>query len=537
MNRYLIIEADSFDEMARWVDNPANFKVEPDDEDFKFVWMTQRNAKAAGVPNTQLPKPGHILKAKYMLLLPEPLHNYEDVEEGGVTKIYERGARGAASVVAVVDNVMRDAYKRVKAQQQPGIKVVNMPNDKAVARWWIEDNRDAVHSGVIGGTLPSPQFKIVRRGKGSVDLAFRSSNKFYGWIVVRDIPVDMPAFRQKIEQKGFDPRLHGKKILGTDKGAWQSIVAPQPKGPVEGGVGAIGRGRKPFYNIGYNSLDDDPSEDYADKYNDDIEFRKHVEKIVIRAATKHIGGIFIDENQVDNGFSDGSPWERGEINYKVGKKSGYKKANIDFSQVNDIMNDARKRLLSMSGYVQFDWKSLSQEDMNNADSPVNNWLRLQATNGIRNAMRDRLGREQTGVRDDQRDNQDDDGGGGTRPNIVDVAPSKDASPNVRTDLVSKNANESDPLESFGTRAFVAIIKKELPKWSQGQGRPDPKIIRLIFKHAQGNNVNANFLKKVISQLKLQELGTGEKYSSPLPTTVAAESYSFTKYLEWRTGGR
>jgi hypothetical protein len=541
----LVIEADldALDEMARWKDNPANFRVEPNDEDFDFIWAARRKAKSAGVPDTQLPTPGKLLQAKYTLLLLEPLHEYDPREEDGSWKIYEIGKRGTATPVATVDDVMRDAYKRANKKE--------VPDDKTVAMWWIADNKDAVHEGVMGGSLPSPQFKIVRRGGESVSLAFRSSKKYYGWIVVEDIPIDMPAFRKRAEEQGFNARAHAKKILESDKKAWQSIVGAKAEGdaPVEDGVGRVGRGLKPFYNLGYNALADDPSEDYADKYNDDIEFRKHVEKIVIRAATKHIGGIFIDENQVDDDFGDdeaGSPWERGEINYKVGKKPGYEKANIDFSQVNDIMNDARKRLLTMSGYAPFDWKNITKEEWEfttpeqlvNDPRPVNDWLRRESANGVRNAKRDRFGKEHTASGDDSED-----GGAGIDSLQANMLGRQMNSVGKKTfTTIRPGEDEGKPdKEDMPEEAVIAKLG-ELIRASK-KPQDDPELLRLVFKYAKDGVLAPRFQQFIQAFGLTPPSATGDpaKYHSQLPTGVPAHAeghrYSFTKYLEWRTGGR
>lgn len=378
-----------------------NITIEEDD--FDFIWMVRRKYKKGGHSEGMMPSPAKVLQVKYCLLEPSPLNDFYEAEEDGAVKIYRRGDK---SLFATVNDSMRTNYKKAKGGDA---------DDKTVAKWWIEDSRDAVFSKDKEGYVrdasgnASPQSKIIRRGSDSVSLAFRSSKKFWGWTVVEDIPVNMAAFRERVVGQGYNEKVHRGEIQNITLRTWENLAASKAHddAPEEDGVKRTGRKdpKKTSFSPGLFSKAEDPSNEFMERYQHDLDFRKVIEKIVIRTTTaalksRGIYGYFIDEESSpdhvtpDENKEVVGAWKLGDTNYRI-----VRKGDNDFGveNVKNVLNDSRMHVFRESGLVNFDWKTAhidllpkDKEDVpdsvEGSTGAVVDWIKRRASTGALNSI-------------------------------------------------------------------------------------------------------------------------------------------------------
>ncbi len=223
-------------------------KIPVTQEDLKFVHRVQFLFRKQGNPSDSVPESWRVLATKYALLHPAPLHNYTAKWDNADNKlkIYEtrrigRSSRTEDHHVAEVGPQMYEVYAKAngKAFDASTGQITGMPpgkdTDEQVAKWWMEENKDCLQD--YGKGIPSPQVKIIRRGTSSVSLAFRANTKEkfgtkwkYQWYTVKDVPIDMGAFRSHVEEHGFDELLHAGHIVRFSPMKWQRIMEPDKIG-------------------------------------------------------------------------------------------------------------------------------------------------------------------------------------------------------------------------------------------------------------------------------------------------------------------
>jgi hypothetical protein len=395
------------------------------EEDLDFVYTVRRMYKKQGNPEGSLPPPARVLQAKYALLHPAPLHDYykkwvtDRLAE--TLHILDRKRVGGYQIkpeyAATVNDDMRKQYATATKDKQPQ---ASRENDEKVADWWINENRNAIQE-FKKNRNPIPQIKIIRRGTDSVTLGFKGLGKGYSWYAVDNVPIDMNKFRDEVSRHGFDEKRHSAAILSQSLRKWQNMIDPEKikdaqkqlvKNPKlagvepdkETGVHKTGLGKEPWMSPGYKHAEINPSEEYAERYSEDADFRSHIEKIVMRAVAK-VTYASIKED------------ETGNLNHKISLP--WWQSGIDEARVKEALDYVRMWLLQLSNSAKFDWKSLTAEDLNNADHPANHWLRIKASSGAMSAkgkilfprgLAQGMGEPGQGKGDGRRDGRDQSGG-------------------------------------------------------------------------------------------------------------------------------
>jgi hypothetical protein len=351
--------------------------------------------KKQGHPDGSMPAPWRILAAKYALLHPAPLHQYSSkwIEENGkkILKIFERHREGGyqwkTSEVAQVNDEMRKMYKDGSGREAPE----GDAGDQAVAEWWINENKEAVHD-YAKNKNPSPQIKIVLRGNKAVSLAFRKQGKTFGWYTVHNVPVNIDEFRQHAEDNGYDAERHSRAILSYTR--WKDILeSPELKGkkpnPALDDVKQLdkdfklkrtklssdGRG---YIVPGHQQAELNPSDKYKEKYNNDPDFRKHVEQIIMNATRNALG----ERIGMDVRFNY-SPDLQHKSSIRGGKSM--QEFGVNDELLDDIFADVRQHLLALSG--RMDWENDSQDDLDN-------FLRQKASSAARTAIKKKVASKQ-----------------------------------------------------------------------------------------------------------------------------------------------
>jgi hypothetical protein len=324
------------------------------DEDVNFTHRVRIMYKKQGHPDGSLPAPYRILAAKFALLHPSPLHQYnaKSVEENGknITKIFERHREGGFqwknSAVATVNDEMRKSYKDATNQTA----TTDAEGDQKVANWWMEENKDAIHD-YVKDKNPSPQVKIILRGNKAVSMAFRKQGKTLGWHVVHNIPINMNEFRQHAEDNGYDEERHSRNILTYTR--WKDLLeSPELKGKKPNPalddvkthekdfnlkrVKGAGRG---YIVPGHQEAGINRSSKFMELYSKDEDFYNYVEKFLttsIKAAIRFVTGGN-KEASIRSG-------EFGKGDYKI---SG----SADSSDVSDIISVSRLRLMNRTGEI------------------------------------------------------------------------------------------------------------------------------------------------------------------------------------------
>lgn len=363
-------------------------------KDIDFTHYIRTLYKKLGNPDSSMPQPWKILHAKYALLHPSPLHRYNTKWEDGMLKVFETRTSGGHydenEFVGNVGDEMRKLYAVAHKKKYDNGVVSGMSpgkeTDELIAKWWMDENKDCIHKIPRGegstGKLPIQIAKITHRDKNKVSLSFRKPPKgkhpTYEWYPVNNVHIDLDQFRKDLEKHGYEDKHAGSVVRYT---GWESIFEPDKVGKGGGkpnpnldpqGVSWTDSKGNPrlrhhgvsqpklspkhpgYINPGHKEQEINVSQEYKDRYSNDEDFRKHIEKIIIAAVSRWTGAnIKYGDNLLHHVIPTSFSLSKG-MNDEI---------------INNILNDTRQFILTNSGTGNGqEWLS-------------DDWLRIKATSG------------------------------------------------------------------------------------------------------------------------------------------------------------
>lgn len=529
------------------------------DDDLEFVHAARQLAKTT--PGGKVPPMYKAILARYMLLHPLPLHKFhmdwDDHSE--VMHIFETRPRPDESEhaipVAKVDKQMRTDYEfATKRKAKPGEE-----GDAEVARWWMEENKNALlfpgrkpqvkdESGkrVTDKTAspgnPTPQAKILRVGSDSVDIAFKNDGRHYTWTPVRNIPVDMEKFRKQVESQGFDTKRHAPFLLRLDHTTWKKLLKATDDDDARPEMS------NPKFVPGHNVPFEKADPEFRKNFEENPEFKKKVMEAIVKAVAKYAGSI--------RGFAKGAvkinvDWNDPE---KYGNPSTYFISidrdrawipGLDYQMVQDIIMDTL-------AYVQ---KNSGHGDLEEDPDFLYKTAVTGAKNSIGKIIRDpnRRAHDIGGAGDAQsKSNQ---GRAGGRRDVAVVGGEGGGTGGAGYDVTKRDGSGAEKVGRFtgdrtgdfkGDKGYSVEDLLSAVRSNPASMTNDEEIQRYILRYAHNNPVIAQLANHLIDNELLlpgveapgEDHGT-DKYSPAARPTMARHEnvrhMTFMDYLQKRGG--
>lgn len=338
------------------------------DEDLKFVHDLR---KAAFAQQKEKLSMARAIQARYALLHPLPLHVFkiEYDDHADETHIIEErnlvDDKKQVLTVAKVNNEMRRDYAHsTKKAVLPG-----HAGDELVANWWINLCKNAMLDNPIkSGVNPQPAIRILRRGTTSADFSFKTGRRYATWTDVRNVPVDMKAFRKQAANQGFKEKQHAAYMIRQTRQTWAKLLEPENSKmdlDKESGLYLPRKGKEAYFKPGWNVAWEKYDGNTIKKFHNDPQFRRQVEESIARVLSK-ITGVYVhipnDDEKLSHDDSYNFDIPNNEFNNKF----------VSRSLLITIMNKSRQYILATSGH---------------GDLSDNNFLYKQAINGVMNNVR------------------------------------------------------------------------------------------------------------------------------------------------------